>query len=209
MAKQNYTRITTPVGVAVYPHLTEADTKFNAAGLYHTKLAFERDEVEELIEKLEGERDEFISTLDAKTLKTHKTIAPVFEEELDDEGEETGRVIFKANLKAHVVTKAGKEWDQEPMIFDSANNQIKDIASLKLWGGSRIRLQADVIPYAMGSTKTLGVSLRIRAVQVVELSSGNAGSPFDEYDGGDVIVDTQSPVDKPFSNDDDDDLDDY
>lgn len=212
MAKSNYTRVFTPVGVAVYPHLTEPDSKFNSAGEYHTKLAVERDEATDLIEKLETIRDEFAETLDPKVRKAHKNVADVFEEELDDEGVETGRVIFKAKMTAHVKTKAGKEWDQEPMIFDSANNRIEPIAGLKLWGGSQVRLQCEVVPYAMASTKTIGVSLRLRAVQVVVLSSGGGGSPFDEYDGGETINQPESGPsadDRPFDEDGDDDGDDY
>lgn len=38
MAKRMFERITTPFGEAIYPKLTEPDTKFKAEGEYSTKL---------------------------------------------------------------------------------------------------------------------------------------------------------------------------
>lgn len=200
MAK--FQRINTPVGEAVYPHLNSKDTKFVAEGEYHTKLRVVAEDAEGLVEKLEEIRDEFVAEQIKEDAKKKKwTIAPVVEEELDDEGEETGKVILKTKLKAHVTTKDGKEWDQEPAIFDSGNTRVEDISKLRIFGGSKLRLNCDVVPYAMSSTKTFGVSLRLRAVQIVELVQGG-GSPFDEVEGGERI---DEPVDSnPFDGGDDD-----
>lgn len=215
MAGNKNVRITTPPGEFVYPHMNSPDTKFVAEGEYHVKGRWTRDEAEALIEKLEEVRDTFHAAwvTEGKDAKENKqraayTIAEVFEEELDDDGEETGKVLIKAKMKAHVVSKRlGKEWDQAPRLFDSQNNAI-DPDEVKIGGGTIGRLNCDVIPYAMASTKTVGVSLRLQAAQIIELRTFGGGSPFDEYDGGEVIEPSEEKMKNPFT-DDDDDVDDY
>ena len=198
--RPSYKKLFTPVGEAVYPHLTgEPDKKFDSAGVFKTNLRLARDEAEDFIETLEEIRDTFAEEARAKDPKLKKfTIADVFEEDLDDEGEETGMVVFKSKMKAHVETKSGKEWDQRPRIFDSANNLL-DGETLKLGGGSKIRLQVEAVPYAMASSKQIGVSLRLRAVQIVELVEFGGGSPFDTFEGGEVVEQDSAPADdSPF-----------
>ena len=47
MAKLQLAKFTTPRGILVYPHLTEADTKFvKPDGEYHTKFALDADSKE-------------------------------------------------------------------------------------------------------------------------------------------------------------------
>lgn len=201
------TRINTPVGRAIYPRLGQPDTKYNAAGLFSVKLSVPADEVEDLREKLEEIRQTAWDELDAKSKKTH-TLVEVFEDELNDEGDETGNVIIKAKLQ-NIVTPKGKEpFEQRPNLFDSANNPL-NAEEVKVGSGSRLRLNCDVIPYAMASSKTVGVSLRLKNVQVVELVEFGGASPFGEFEGGDVIESKPSES-KPFEGGDDDEAgDDY
>jgi hypothetical protein len=51
--------------------------------------------------------------------------------------------------------------------------------------GSRVKVAFEPFPYIMQSTKKVGVSLRLKAVQVIDLVEyGNsAASVFDEEDG--------------------------
>lgn len=190
--KPQHQKTTTPVGCAVYPRVTgpEPDKKFDAAGVWHTKMAYMPEELEDFIALVHGVRDEFQAEIVAENKRKYAKYTPVdcFEEELDDDGNETGRLIIKTKMKAHVTTKTGKEWDQEPKIFDSSLPKPKPLnqRTLKLGGGSRIRCFVELVPYAIDSTKTIGVSLRLNAVQVVELRewSGSAGSPFDGFEDG-------------------------
>ena len=97
MAKTNYERLTTPRGVLVYPHLVEPDTKFvKPDGEYHTKFALpaDSDEANALIADLDRIMDAYIESnpdelTPAKLKKAGR--ADLYEEEVDDEGEETGR----------------------------------------------------------------------------------------------------------------------
>ena len=203
-SKQKFVRINTPVGTLQYPHLTSPDTRYVAEGSYHTKFSLPASECDGLIEKLTAVRDEYFDNLSAKDKKTHNKVdahAP----ELDEEGEETGNIIFNFKQKAKITSKEGKVWEVQPSLFDSANNKL-DPEGLKLWGGSRGRISAEVVPYAMASTKSVGVTLRLKAVQVVEFSSGGGASPFDTFDGGAVVggkESTDDAEDAPFNTNDD------
>jgi hypothetical protein len=182
MAKYDYATITTPRGVLIYPHLTEADTKFvKPDGEYHTKFALpaDSDEAAALIEKLEAEMERYIAeNPDGLTKPKIKKAAraDLYEEEVDDEGEETGRLIFKFKLKAKVKTKT-KEWDQQPRLFDGALNPIQE--GVNPWTGSEGKISSEVFPYYMETSKTFGLSLRCNAVQILKLVAGQGKSGKD------------------------------
>ncbi len=181
-----YPQITTPRGVFIYPHLTEPDTKFvKPDGEYHTKFALDAgsEEAETFIaglqEVLDGYIDENPDELKPAVIKKAAR-ADFFEEELDEEGEETGRIIFKFKLKAKVKTKT-KEWDQAPRLFDS---QAQPIAGdVNIWTGSEGKASLELFPYFMQSSKTFGVSMRIKAAQVLKLVEGG-GASADSYGFG-------------------------
>lgn len=194
-----YPRLTTPRGVFIYPHLSEPDTKFvKPDGEYHTKFALDANtnSTIEFVEKLEGLLNDYIEEnpdeLTPAQLKKAGR-ADLFEEELDDEGNETGRYIFKFKLKAKVKTKT-KEWDQKPRLFDS---QAKPITGdVSVWTGSEGKVNVEVFPYYMGTTKSFGLSLRCIGVQILKLVEGGGANAddfgFDAEDDGFVSEGTDA-----------------
>lgn len=163
-------KFVTPAGVALYPYLIEPDTKFNPDGEYRLKLRVPADQSTALIEKLEGIRDEYRKTLEPKVQKTFKT-EEVFEKELDDNGDETGNVIFKFKLKAKVTPKQGKPFTQRPSLFDSVKNDITGKLDA-LWSGSVLKISGEVAAYSNPTNKSIGLSLRPRGVQILKLVKG-------------------------------------
>ena len=182
MAKLKLAKFTTPRGVLVYPHLTEADTKFvKPDGEYHTKFALDASskEAKALTKQLEAIMDEYIESnpeelTQAKLKKAGR--ADLYEEEVDDEGEETGRIVFKFKLKAKVVTKT-RSWDQKPRLFDGNAKLIE--SEVNVWTGSEAKISAEVFPYYMESTKQFGLSLRCIAVQILTVVSGSGVNASD------------------------------
>ena len=161
----------TPIGIARYPHLNKPDTRFDDEGVYKCDviLPADADETVELIAYLEGIRQEKFDSLDAKKQKQY-SLAPVCEDELDDAGDETGNVIFKTKLNAVGHNDKGETWNNEPKLFDSQGNPLAE--GTAVWSGSKLIVAGKVMPYAMGSTKMVGVSLKCDGVQVIELVSG-------------------------------------
>lgn len=165
--KQKNERIVSPVGEAIYPHLNRPDTRFDDDGVYTVKLALdgESEECTRFIKKLEEIRNAYAKG--AKGAAKNYSLSDVAEDEYTEEGVPTGRKIIKFKQRAVVHTEDG------PLTFSVALKDRfgKDITET-VWGGSQIRCSAEVAPYAMASAKTIGLSLRLRAVQVLELVTG-------------------------------------
>jgi len=180
--KKVYPRMTTPRGMLVYPHLTEPDTKYvKPNGEYHTKFALANDSEEAvaMIAELEEILDAYIKENPNKLTKAKLKKAgrdDLYEEEVDDEGEETGRVIFKFKLKAVVETKT-KTWEQKPRLFDGNAQPIQ--GDINPWTGTEGKISSEIFPYYMESTKQFGLSLRCNAVQILVLVTGEGKSAKD------------------------------
>ena len=173
----------TPVGVARYPHLNKPDTRFDDEGVYKVDLIVDADVARPLIEKLEAIRDEKFGELGPAQRKQYRK-ADVYEPEYDDAGDETGNVIFRTKLNAIGRSKnTGETWDNSPKLFDSKGNSLPE--DVQIWSGSKLIVAGKVMPYAMGSTKTVGVSLKCDGVQVIELVSGG-GQTADSFGFGEV-----------------------
>ena len=195
----------TPIGVARYPHLNKPDTRFDDDGVYKCDLIVPADEAAELIAYLEGLRDAAYDELDAKKRKQYSK-APVCEEELDDAGDETGNVIFKTKLNAVGRNDKGEEWHNEPKLFDSFGNPV-DRESVQIWSGSKLIIAGVVRAYAMGSTKTVGVSLKCDGVQIVELVTGGQATAesfgFKPQGSGFKFAASETPTAESDEDDDD------
>jgi hypothetical protein len=85
-------------------------------------------------------------------------------------------VVGKAKLKGAY----NGEPTRPPLQFDAKNQSLP--ADFMLTTGSKVNVAVVAIPYATGMAQ--GVSLRLRAVQVVELrDDATAASPFGEVEG--------------------------
>ena len=92
--------------------------------------------------------------------KELKTANPPYAQELGEDGQPTGNVIFKFKSKAAY----------KPAIFDAKG---KPMMESNIWGGSEIRVNSTIGAYYV-ATVGVGVALRIRAVQVIRLVEGSA-----------------------------------
>jgi hypothetical protein len=180
-------QVTTPTGVALYPWLTKPDTKYNEDGEYKVNLVLSKEDAKPLL-KVIGEvfEDNLKSEIKKQKKKDIKTANPPYSEQLDDDGKPTGNLIFKFKSKAAY----------KPAIFDAKNNPLIDPP---IWGGSEIKVNAGLYPYA-SPLHGAGVSLKIRAVQVIALVEGSEGagrfgfdktSGYDSKDGVDEQVDAK------------------
>lgn len=171
------TRLSTPVGTLVFPALKYADTKFDELGQYKGDLSVPLAEAEPLMKQLSG----IFKAHTGKAPKKNDNVMWYFQ--TDDEGEETGNVIFKIRVKNRISKKTGEKWDRRPKLFSA---DLKPI-DVNPWGGSRAIVSFDVYEWDAGGKK--GVSLQIVAVQIIELIEGGSGGPsassfgFDKKDG--------------------------
>ena len=101
--------------------------------------------------------------------------------------DEDGTFIFKASLKGAY----GKEVTRKPTQYDSRNTELDE--DFMLTTGSTVNVAVSFTPYN-GSMGT-GVSLRLRAVQVIKYALFESRSPFDTAEGFAVSKD-----DSPFAD---------
>mgnify|MGYP003632551199 FL=1 len=179
--------ITTETGVALYPWLTKPDTKYSEEGEYKVNLILSKENAAPIIKTIVGVfEDNYKEQLKIQKKETLVKASPPFSEELDDNGKPTGSIIFKFKSKAAY----------KPAIFDAQGNTLIDPP---IWGGSEVKVNAVLYPY-FSPMNGAGVSLKIRAVQVIKLVEGSEGagrfgfdktSGYDVKDGNDEQVDAK------------------
>jgi hypothetical protein len=194
VAKEKLTRYTTPKGVAVFPHLHAPDTKFDADGVYKLGIRLDADTAEAVMDAIRAELPKAQAKLD-EALSKEKAANKRKDYSLNDEPwsvDDDGNVTFNVKMNARVTSKKdGKTYDLRPQLFDAKGRPIK--FGTRIGGGSTVRVALELVPYFMASTKTAGISLRLVAVQVIELRtfSADAGAfgfgaeeGFDSTEGG-------------------------
>ena len=182
MEKEKLKTYTTGIGVLNYPYLVKPDTKFNADGLYHCKLALSKQDGEPLVKEIENS----LATLKTKKLSSFKPYKKV------ENGYE-----FSFKLKAKVATKSGAMYEQKPKLFDS-KGQIMADKEMSVWGGSKGKVAFQIYTYENNMLGS-GVTLKLRAVQITELVQGKSKDSSESYgfsseDGYEVIIPKEMPV---------------
>ena len=172
--KKKFVRITTPVGTAIYPRLTTPDTKFDKDGVYSVDLELDATDpiVAQFLTSLNKAADESYAEIcqnkGGKKLK--RAALPIKEGEGD-----MVRVKFKLKAKAG---NEEKSWEQKPALFDSMGMAIPTPPNVG--SGSKIKVAFEVVPFFTAMVGA-GVSLRMKAVQIIDLKEYTPGDRFDAY----------------------------
>lgn len=194
-------RITSPPGIAVYPHIIKQDEyqlKENNKNECNTSLRLDPTDpgVAEYVAAIDAYAQEAYAigkaALEAelaeakgkKLADLKKQIADLqvhtsYKPDYDDDGEENGLLIFSAKTQvAGVDKKSGATWEREVPVYDSQAQAVKGKAraDMKLWGGSTITISTQVVPFCAAGVGKAGISLRLLAVQVHELATGSGSS---------------------------------
>lgn len=178
-------KITTPAGTAKYPRLNTPSTKFNPEGVYEIQVVLDESEksVSEFrakLEKLEADAHA-AGKKELKPGKKLKLADSVIKPVLDDEGNEVdGKFEVKAKMKASGIRKKDNSpWTMKPAIFDAKGKP----AALKVGGGSTVKVALEASPYN-SPTLGCGISLRLQAVQVIDLVEFSGGQDAGAYGFG-------------------------
>lgn len=190
-----FVKVMTPVGIAVFPKLNQPDTKFKAEGQFGVRLRLSAEEAQPIIDKYNSVRQAHFEAIKADLMagdgkakakaKTLKLAADnPFKPEMDEEtGDETGFVLLNFKMPHRVAREGKPDLLLYPDIFDAKGKQLKPAP--EIWGGSKLRVSGELRPFntAIG----VGVSLRLQAVQIIELVSRGsrdaAGYGFGVEDG--------------------------
>ena len=94
----------------------------------------------------------------------------------DDDGTPTGDVQIKFKLRS--VGKNGSDtWEQRPGLFDADGKPMSE----NVGSGSKIKVGCEIVPYSTAMAGT-GVTLRLKAVQVIDLIEYSSGDGFESWE---------------------------
>ena len=151
-------------GKAVYPRLSQPDTKFDELGQYKADVSIPLADAEAIMKTL-------TATFKAHTGKPPKKADnTMWYFETNEDGEETGNVVFKCRVKNKLRKRDGQLWDRKPKLFDAALKPV----DVNPFGGSTYVVSAEVYAWEAGAKK--GISLQPLGVQIIELVSGSGPS---------------------------------
>ena len=174
---------TTP-GTLVYPWLNKADTKFNAEGLYHTKIRLPAEVALPLVNELTNIRDERANALTKQTGKRAKLAQLPWE--ISEDGQ---TVEFKFKLNATGVNRSTNQpFEQKPVIYGPDGKVTEALVT----NGSTALVAYEPVIFANAAIG-VGLTLRLKAVKVLEFAAmaASASSVFGDDDYG---YSAQSPV---------------
>lgn len=204
MSKKKYEKITSPVGRANYPYLNSPDTKFKEEGEYKVDLIMDKVEEAQFLGDLKARSEKALADAKVALEKKNKhgqlknlAVYVPYEELYDSEGNTTGEVKVKVKTKALIKRKDGTSFELKPDLFDSAGKPI-DREEVMIYSGSKIRVNFTPASFYSPAINKAGISLRLNAVQVIELSEGSQGSA-DNYGFG-VVDDGFTADDTSFGN---------
>lgn len=165
-------------GTAIFPALHRPDTKFDEMGTYKADVAVPREEAEPLMKQLGKIYKDHVGKVHPKNPESSNRNA-LWYVETDQDGEETGRIVFKVRVKNKTL-KNGDVWDRRPQQFDAKG---KPIAKAKnVWGGSIIRVSFEV--YLWNNNGSKGISLQPLGVKIINLVTGSGSGGFSASDLG-------------------------
>lgn len=147
--------------VAVYPRLNTPDTKFDELGMYKADGKMSLADAEDTMKELSERYKRFTK----KPL--NQTENTLWYMETDEEGKQTGQVVFKIRVKNKLRKRDGKVWDRKPALFDASLKPF----DANVYGGSTYIVSAEFYEWDTGSKK--GCSLQPVGVQVLSLVTGD------------------------------------
>lgn len=181
---------TTPKGVLAFPFLNKPDTKFKADGEYRTKLRLGGEAAAELQKTIDAAYDAAVKQIkaemtakggaEAAKAKKIKLADKPYKPAVDKDGNETGETEFTFKQKAKITAKNGDVFEKKIDLFDAAKQRLsKDVL---VYGGTVAKVAFEAWPFFTAQVGA-GVTLRLCAVQVIELKTGGARDA-DDYGFG-------------------------
>lgn len=191
---KKFPMFTSPTSVFKYPSLDKPDygTKDypNPAGSYKVSLVMKADAeaTKAFIAKLTPLYDEAMAEAEAKfnelKIDVRKKLKGVTQNDLfttlyDKETEQpTGYIEFRIKMAASGVFNEGKaderRWSAKPSVFDAKGVPMVQVP--EIWGGSEGKVSFEARPYFINGTAAAGLSLKLKAVQLITLRQGGERS---------------------------------
>ena len=157
--------------------MTKPDTKFNPDGEYKISVEIPGAAAQDIVTFL----DEQFAASVAKAKKENPGKKIKEGDVPYSVNDDTGKVTIRFKLKAKVTPKQGDPFEQRPALFDAKGKPIGPDA--KIGGGSKVKVAYELVPYYTAIAGA-GVSLRLKAVQVIDLVEFSGGASSEAYGFG-------------------------
>jgi len=161
--------VVTPAGSAMWVKVVEPDYKFNPKGTYEADIVCDPtdpavksyiDMIQKMTDSAMAEAKENLKPPKDKTLVARDVTKP----EYDKEGNETGNVVIKA--KTFAVDFDGNP--QKVEVYDVKGQKQENWKTL-IGNGSTIKMQVWISPYHMANGNVVGVSAKLKKIQILDL----------------------------------------
>lgn len=173
-----------PIGIGRHCWVNQPDTKYNADGLYHTKLVVGGPEAEAFKAEIDADVDAAFEAEVAREKEANPKFSPKswskyypYEVEMDDTGNPTGYIIFTFKQNAKIKLRDGGVKTFKLGIRDGANKAT----NANVFGGATIRTLYKPRNVKLATAKQFGVRLDFSMVQLLKLAPMTGGG-FDEVD---------------------------
>lgn len=181
----------TPVGVAIYPHLTSPDTKFEKDGVWHVKInvtdkKWAKEKKAEIVAAANAALTEAKEkNKGKKPVKGQKPPKLALCEDMPFTDDEDGSTTFNFKMYATGTDKEGKQFKMQPTIVDSKGKPMK--GKVKIGNDSELRVSFEMSPFFQPKIGA-GVTLRLYGAQIIKLvefgGRSAASLGFDAVEGG-------------------------
>ena len=213
MAKTRNPRFVTPKAELLYPYLTEPDTQYNAHGEYKAEAKLPADAeffdakgksvgkiVDFLNQAIDDSVEQFGEEHNGKKKKGKEVEVPEAEDPpiyLDGDD-----LFVKFKLKAYVEPQNGDPFTQSPVLFDAKGKKAN--LSQNPWTGTIAKINFECVPYYNPKDTAAGVTLRMKAVQIIDPVFGGGASAdefgFGQEEGFDADDEPEVPNEEGFSD---------
>lgn len=170
-------------GLSLHTWIDRPDTKFNADGLYKTKLigdladpkvAAFKQKVDEAAAAALAEETKDLTPGQAKKWEPY---LPYTLEVDDKTGEDTGRIIFEFKRNAKVTIRKTQEVKELSVaVYDSKGKPV--LPPPAIYGGSTIKVVGNFRPLRLYWLQRAGVRMDFSAVQVLRAATDVSKLPF-------------------------------
>ena len=184
MSRQNRTNFTTPRGYAHFPAVVEPD-QYDERATPQFKCDLRMDASSPEAQQLMAQADEEVERGYQKAVEQAKTkaaakkiqrLCPYYMEE-DDEGDETGNVIFRIRSNAVFEDKKGNQRERRIALFDSTGQPMELDDGM---GHNSVVRVGGFFNTVVGTAQGSGASMKLQAVKVLKLEQpgGNTAERF-------------------------------
>ena len=142
--------------------------------MWKTGLRLAGAEAQKLIAIIDKEIDESVTEASEKKSNV-KRGAPPYKKDEDSED-----FIFNFKLKASGVRPNGEKWKQKPVLYDAKGNLLN--SDVHVWGGTTGKVAFQ--PIRFHTMIGASVSLRLKAVQIINLVEGSNQTSASSYGFG-------------------------